>query len=86
MSLFVDRGFCKAILPSSAPPLSVEGGSVTAFLLTTLGNSYPSFGKRCSNGLGVLHFSLKTRNFVWKSSANWAHVFQCMIESICAMG
>lgn len=67
MGLLLDRGFCEATLPSSVPPISAEGGSVTAFLPPVLGNSYPSSGKRCSNGLGVLHLSLKIRNFVWKS-------------------
>lgn len=70
---------------SSAPPLSVEGGSVTAFLLTVLGNAHPSFGKCCSKGLGVLYPSLKVRNFVWKRSAKGTHVFQSMMESHCAM-
>lgn len=70
ISQFLDRASCEATLPSSAPPLSVEGGSVTAFLSTLVGNSYPSFGKCCLNGLGVLHLSPKTLNLCMEEFRN----------------
>lgn len=65
-----DRASCEATLPSSAPPLSVEGGSVTAFLSTLVGNSYPSLGKCCLKGWGVLHLSPKTLNLCMEEFCN----------------